>query len=727
MKTILRFLFLLIFVTGSVQAYAQGNVYIRTNTCGAFWELSGNEVAMDAVFGAGNWQQQHFETTDPATLFSASNEFIFIEGSNCGTEEMLEFLDANRPAMEAWVKNGGKLLVNAAPSEGPYALTIGFDDVQLMWAEDGSYGFYGEKANASHSIFRGPLKTVANDWTGSAFSHHKVLGTGLTNIIKDLESDEVYLAEKQWGAGTVIIGGLTLTFFQGHYEDWAPAEDVANVHKNLLTYLGTNDLQFAPAGTISYCHGSELTVPFNAIGFYKPGTTFALQLSDATGSFAAPVTLTTFTDANVAEIKATVPASIPAGAGYKLRVVVGDYGLVSAAADMVINALPTFTFSKTDVSCVGGSNGTITINSIAGYLCALNGGAYSTKNVFNGLTAGTYTLQVKAATGCESVAQTVTIGTTPDTILPTIVAPAAVTLSGTTGACGAVTVALGTPVVNDNCEIGSVKNNAPATFPAGTTTVTWTVTDKAGNKATATQQVTVTGVSSALAVSVSGGAGANTIVLGYESQSVSLTAAAGAGNYVWSGAAGLSKTAGATTVFTPTAAGVYTIQVTATTAQGCPVAGAVTITVVDARCGNKNDKVLVCHNGQEICIAASAVKAHLAHGCSVGPCGAKAAIASASNQKKAQVLQAEDNSLVAYPNPFGESTRISFTLKEAGDYRLELFDAKGVLVNTLAAGEGMAGATHAYQLSGSKLVKGIYIARFVTAGEVKTIKIVLDK
>ncbi|MFM7767102.1 MAG: HYR domain-containing protein, partial [Bacteroidota bacterium] len=44
----------------------------------------------------------------------------------------------------------------------------------------------------------------------------------------------------------------------------------------------------------------------------------------------------------------------------------------------------------------------------------------------------------------------------------------------------------------DNCSVASVTNNAPAAFPLGTTTVTWTVTDGSGNTATATQSVTVT-------------------------------------------------------------------------------------------------------------------------------------------------------------------------------------------------------------------------------------------
>src|SRR5947199_3660106 len=52
-------------------------------------------------------------------------------------------------------------------------------------------------------------------------------------------------------------------------------------------------------------------------------------------------------------------------------------------------------------------------------------------------------------------------------------------------------VALGTPTTADNCGVQSVTSDAPASFPNGNTTVTWTVTDIHGNTATATQTVTV--------------------------------------------------------------------------------------------------------------------------------------------------------------------------------------------------------------------------------------------
>ena len=103
--------------------------------------------------------------------------------------------------------------------------------------------------------------------------------------------------------------------------------------------------------------------------------------------------------------------------------------------------------------------------------------------------SGSYTVTVVGANGCAvtSLPMTVTIG---DNVDPIIVAPINVNVNPNLG-CTAVGVALGTPIVSDNCTVASVTNNAPALFPIGTTTVTWTVTDASGNTASATQLVNV--------------------------------------------------------------------------------------------------------------------------------------------------------------------------------------------------------------------------------------------
>jgi hypothetical protein len=91
----------------------------------------------------------------------------------------------------------------------------------------------------------------------------------------------------------------------------------------------------------------------------------------------------------------------------------------------------------------------------------------------------------------ESVSVNTTV-TVVDNTKPTITAPSGVTTTADAGACAATGVVLGSAATADNCGVAGVTNNAPASFPVGTTTVTWTVTDIHGNSSTATQTVTVT-------------------------------------------------------------------------------------------------------------------------------------------------------------------------------------------------------------------------------------------
>src|SRR5690606_32279640 len=82
--------------------------------------------------------------------------------------------------------------------------------------------------------------------------------------------------------------------------------------------------------------------------------------------------------------------------------------------------------------------------------------------------------------------------TVEDNILPTITAPGDISITADNGVCESTAVVLGSSTTDDNCGVASVTNDAPAIFPIGPTTVTWTVTDHSGNQQTGTQLVTVT-------------------------------------------------------------------------------------------------------------------------------------------------------------------------------------------------------------------------------------------
>ena len=88
----------------------------------------------------------------------------------------------------------------------------------------------------------------------------------------------------------------------------------------------------------------------------------------------------------------------------------------------------------------------------------------------------------------NTCAQTVIVA---DDQSPSVTCPADVSVSADPGQCFASGVNLGSPATSDNCAVASVTNDAPAQFPVGSNTVTWTVTDLSGNTNSCQQTVVV--------------------------------------------------------------------------------------------------------------------------------------------------------------------------------------------------------------------------------------------
>ena len=208
---------------------------------------------------------------------------------------------------------------------------------------------------------------------------------------------------------------------------------------------------------------------------------------------------------------------------------------------------------------------------------------------------------------------------------------------------------------------------------------------------------------------------ASTIYLGYGPQNVQLQAnstSTGLVSYTWSPAAGLSNPNVANPVFTPTAAGTYPIQVTSTNSAGCSASATVTITVVDVRCGAGNNQVLVCSNKNTRCVNSSEVANLLKRGGTLGNCGTSTGAASFAAQDARDTMP--ESSLTSLPNPAVGQTAVSFTLPEAGSFRLEVLNMQGAVVAVLGAGSGNAGQRFSYEFKKGNLKGDLYIAHLVT-------------
>ncbi|OQP60506.1 hypothetical protein A3860_33110 [Niastella vici] len=277
----------------------------------------------------------------------------------------------------------------------------------------------------------------------------------------------------------------------------------------------------------------------------------------------------------------------------------------------------------------------------------------------------------------------------------------------------------------DNCGIASISyavsgatsrngigTDASGVFNAGQSTITWMVTDMHGNVDTAATIVTVNAAMSAGIPDVYAMNPAvdskNTIYIGYGPTSLSVTvnATGGTAPYTWSWSSGAT-----TRSVSVSSAGTYTVIVT--DSMGCTTTASIVMNTLDVRCGNNNDKVMICHNNNTICVASSSVQAHFDHGDHLGGCTAPAARINTENSS----VEATNGKIIVYPNPVTEERNIQVSGVEAGSV-VKMYDQNGVLVKTLLVTK----ASEAISMRG--LAKGMYYLQIKTRGVLITKKIV---
>lgn len=213
----------------------------------------------------------------------------------------------------------------------------------------------------------------------------------------------------------------------------------AYVKKSDFTIASTGqhpvDLTEAPTRTIStstvispVCAGSAISVPYVIQGTFNPGNIFTAELSDASGSFGAAVSIGTLASVTSGTINAIIPGVTPDGTTYRIRVISTDPATagIDNGSNITIHALPAqpgaFTSSSASVS--NGQTGvayavpndpSVTYNwSYSGTGATING-AGSSITIDFALNASGGTLSVTASSnGCTGPARTlaITIGVT---------------------------------------------------------------------------------------------------------------------------------------------------------------------------------------------------------------------------------------------------------------------------------------------------------------------------
>jgi hypothetical protein len=221
------------------------------------------------------------------------------------------------------------------------------------------------------------------------------------------------------------------------------------------------------------------------------------------------------------------------------------------------------------------------------------------------------------------------------------------------------------------------------------------------------------------AFALSKGVQANTVYQGYApASSISLRALVSGGTapytYAWSHGGVASSVS-----VSPGTAQTYTVSIT--DKNGCSATASIMINSVDVRCGNKNDKVVICKknpgkNGgsTEICVAREAVPAQLANGGMLGSCNPVHSSSTKSMKEEVSTAQdVKDLDLKISPNPTSNQFQIvvnSPLLNES--VMLMVNDITGRLVQSVNTRPGQQ------LMIGANYTSGIYLFRVVQGNKI---------
>ncbi|MFV5695245.1 T9SS type A sorting domain-containing protein [Flavobacterium sp. LB3P122] len=343
------------------------------------------------------------------------------------------------------------------------------------------------------------------------------------------------------------------------------------------------------------------------------------------------------------------------------------------------------------------------------------------------LGATTVTWTVKDAQG--NVATAIQIVTVADTQGPVLMTPAAQNL------CYNETYTIPALVANDNCGIASVAYNitgvtersgsgidASGNFNVGLSTITWTVIDVNGNQTTGSTSVSVnvplvTTISDVYALSQTI-VQRNTLYIGYGPSSLTITAVQTGGTAPYTYGWNTGKTSSSINV---NSAGTFTVIVT--DAKGCTSEASIVVNVIDIRCGNKNDKVMICHNGVPICVASSAVKAHLNHGYKLGSCTTTAKTTTSLKIDGPSVSIVPE--VLVYPNPSAGQFTVQFSGYKSSKADVIIINMTGQIVTQKEV--KLIDGKQIITFNISNHAQGMYVLKVLSADGVNTLKIVLEK
>lgn len=181
--------------------------------------------------------------------------------------------------------------------------TIGYSDVDLTfwWLCAGSASHYGQVYYSTNS--------------GSSWN---LISTPITNYNNQTAWVQQTISDPSFGNQATLRFGFKFVngIGTGAQDPGFGIDDVS-----IVAQTGTVNSITTQVSSLQLCDGSGVTVDYAATGTYTPGNVFTAQLSNALGSFAAPVAIGSVVSTTSGSVAGTIPAGTAVGSGYRIRVV----------------------------------------------------------------------------------------------------------------------------------------------------------------------------------------------------------------------------------------------------------------------------------------------------------------------------------------------------------------------------------------------------------------------
>ncbi len=213
-----------------------------------------------------------------------------------------------------------------------------------------------------------PFDGVTNFWPGDS------MGVFINNTFYPLTVNN--LSKHHLCNGNLdspIIAGGKITGTKSVLVQWAPQLDIHGIGAinsvKIYAYSTSAALGYAfyfadtgmyisqPNYDTLFCPGDSLHLDYGVVPTFLSSNTFTAQLSNASGSFAAPINIGSITSVSSGTIPCKIPVSITAGNGYRIRLVSSNPVRTSDdnGSDIHIKASPAVPVATTNAPVCDGA------------------------------------------------------------------------------------------------------------------------------------------------------------------------------------------------------------------------------------------------------------------------------------------------------------------------------------------------------------------------------------